>query len=538
MKLKIFIGALFILHCALSIFHLNHTKMWDDEASVVWFAKNYNQYGKIIGYDGANLFSYRNGQLINDELVYNNPPLDIYFTSYVIKYFGDDDFTVRLSFAIVGMVALFIFLLCLKIITAKDEKWFAYSAALLLLSINYLLIEGNARYYSLNFFFGAISLWATLKVTSHSGNGIYRNIGFLSLQLISIYFLFLSHYLAAICWWLMCFFILWQFKQIKISFRHRFTWVAVFMNLILFLILAKYFMDHQVLNRPDMANDDNIFTKYFKLTGWLLNDLNRSNIIPLWSVLLFIYLGIFKRKLLSPDFKRMVGFSLIFIGASWLLNPQSTSKSTCFDLRYIYVVIPVLYLWAGYLLKLLHEKFKTGKYIAVVLVLISVNSTLLCYIPESTPVRWLLPNYIKERSEPYPTAYSASLDYINKNFKNRTKILTIPGYHNTVFLRYVADKIEITNTLDQNTPLSKEVVKNLGMDCLYIGNCKPEYIFQFGTEDKLDPYPYTAKDYKYIDTIPIYAFGIDISRPELFWHSFGPKKDFDLKTEALYIYHD
>ncbi len=142
------------------------------------------------------------------------------------------------------------------------------------------------------------------------------------------------------------------------------------------------------------------------------------------------------------------------------------------------------------------------------------------------------------RLEPYPTAYSESIDYINKNFKKRTKILTVPGYHNTVFLRYVSDKIEITNTLDNNTPLSKAVVDSLGLNCLYIGNCKPEYIFLFGTDDKLDPYPYGPEDYKYIDTIPVYAFGIDITRPELFWHSFGPKKNIDLQKEALYIFHD
>jgi hypothetical protein len=538
MKLKLFIGALFVLHCCLSIFHLNHTTMWDDEASVVWFAKNYNQYGKIVGYDGDNIFSYRNGQLINNELVYNNPPLDIYFTSYVIKYFGEDDYTVRLSFAIAGMIALIFYLLCIRMITSRDNKWFAYTSVLLLLSVNYLMIEGNSRYYSLTFLFGAISLWATLKITHREEKKLWVIIGYLVLQLVAIYFLFLSHYLAAMCWWLMCFYIFWQFKQVKISFRDAFTNVAVILNFILFVIIAEYIYSHNALSRPDMSNDDSLPVKYFKLFGWLMNDLNRANIIPLWSVLLFGFLLLFRRHLISPSFKRVVWFTSVFMLASYLWNPQSTSKSTCFDLRYIYVVIPILYLWIGYLLKLLHENLKPGKYIAAVLVLIYINSTIICYIPESTPPRWLLPNFIKERVEPYPTAYSEAIDYIQTNFDGRKRILTIPGYHNTVLLRYVPDKIEITNTLDAKTPLRKSVIDSLGMNCLYMGNCKPEYIFQFGTEDKLDPYPYKASDYTYIDTIPIYAFGIDISRPELYWHSFGPKKIVDINKEALYIYHD
>jgi hypothetical protein len=512
--------------------------MWDDEASVVWFAKNYNQYGEIVGYDGTNIFSYRNGQLINNQLVYNNPPLDIYFTSYVIKFFGEDDFTVRLSFALVGMIALIFYLICFRILTEKDDKWFGYTSVILLLSVNYLMIEGNSRYYSLTFLFGAISLLMSFIIAKKPERKLWAKLGLIILQLISIYFLFLSHYLAAMCWWLMCFFVMWQYKQIRINFKDAFTVITILLNLVLFAIVVKYIFDHDALSRPDMKNDDPLLIKYFKLLGWLFNDLNRSNIIPVWTIPLFVFLMVFRKKLISIPFRRIVFSALVFLAASYFWNPQSTSKSTCFDLRYVYVVIPVLYLLVGYLLKLLHENIKAGKYISFILILVYINSTLLCYIPVSTPPRLLLPNFIKERVEPYPTAYSEAISYIRKNFAQRTRILTIPGYHNTVLLRYVPDLIEITNTLDQNTPLKKNMIDSLGMSCLFIGHCKPEYIFQFGTEDKLDAYPYKASDYKYIDTIPIYAFGIDITRPELYWHSFGPQKIRDMSKEALYIYHD
>ncbi len=538
MKLKLLIGLLFILHCGLSIFHLNHTPMWDDEASVVWFAKNYNKYGEIVGYDGDNIFSYRNGQLINNELKYNNPPLDIYFTSYIIKYIGEDDFTVRMSFAVVGMLALIFYLLIFKIIADKDDKWFLYSSALLLLSVNYLMIEGNSRYYSLTFLFGAISLLMSFLIAKKPERKLSSKIGFIIIQLISIYFLFLSHYLAAICWWLMVFFVLWQHKQIKINLKDKFTIITVILNIVLLAVLVKYIIDENALSRPDMSNDDSFVMKYFKLFGWLFNDLNRLNIIPLWSIPLLIYLVIAKKKLLSAHFRKMVLFSLIFLGASYLLNPQSTSKSTCFDVRYIYVILPVLYMVLGYLLKMLHENFKMGKTFAMVALILLINTTWLFYIPESTPPRFLLPSFIKERIQPYPTAYSEVLKYIDENFHERKKILTIPGYHNTVLLRYVPEKIEITNTLDVTTPLSKSVIDTLGMQCLYIGKCKPDYIIQFGTEDKLDPYPYSRLDYQYIDTIQVYAFGIDVTRPELFWHSFGPRKINDISKEALYIYHN
>jgi len=538
MKQKLFILFLFILHVGLSVFHLNQTPMWDDEASVVWFAKNYNEYGKIVGYDGENIFSYRNGQLINNELVYNNPPLDIYFTSYIIKWVGDDDFTIRMSFALVGMLALVFYLLIFKMIANKDNKWFLYSSVLLLLSVNYLLIEGNSRYYSLTFLFGAISLFISFLIVKKPERNMLSKILLIVIQLVSIYFLFLSHYLAAMCWWLMVFFVLWQHKQFKFSFKDKFSIITVLLNLVLLVFIVRYIIAENALSRPDMSNDDSFFLKYFKLFGWLWNDLNRLNIIPLWSIPLLIFLMVARKKIISIDFKKMIFFSLLFLGASFLLNPQSTSKSTCFDVRYIYVILPILYMVMGYLLKLVHENFKLGKFVSITMLLLLINTTWLFYIPESTPPRLLLPNFIKERVEPYPTAYTEVLKYIDAHFNGRKKILTIPGYHNTVLLRYVPDKIEITNTLDVTTPLSKAVVDSLGMQCLYIGNCKPEYIFQFGTEDKLNAYPYKPSDYKYIDTIPVYAFGIDVTRPELFWHSFGPMKIKDINKEALYIYHD
>lgn len=538
MKTKLLIAFLFVAHCGLSFYHLNHTTMWDDEASVVWFAKNYNKYGDILGYDGDNIFSYRNGQLINNNLVYNNPPLDIYFTSYIIKYIGDTDFIVRMSFNIAGIIALVFYLSCMKIITGNNQIWYTCSAVLLLLSVNYLLIEGNSRYYSLNFLFGAVSLWSTLKLITNKGRPLTNRILFLLLQAIAIYLLFLSHYFAAFCWWAMCLFIMLRQGVIKISWKDRYTWFIVLVHLILFAFTTHYFITHNALHRPDMTNEDSTLIKYVKLLGWLFNDLNRSNIIPMWSVLVFIGLFIFAKEKMSSNFRRMAEFTLIFLLLSYLLNPQSTSRSTCFDVRYIYVIIPLLYLWIGYLLYLVYQVKSFGKVLVVAFITIYVNTTWLCYIPESTPPRFLLPSFVKERIEPYPTAYSESIKYINSNFSERKKILTIPGFHNTVFLRYVSDKINITNTLDEQSPLSRKIIDSLGMNCLYIGKCKPDYIFLFGNYGEINGYPYKVSDYAYIDTIPVFASGIDITRPELFWHSFGPRKVEDTDRDMLYILHN
>lgn len=512
--------------------------MWDDEASVVWFAKNYNQHGKILGYDGTHLFSYRNGQLINNELVYNNPPLDIYYAAFVIRHFGETDFILRFSFALLGFVALGIFIWCFRLITEKDKIWFVFSSSILILSVNYLLIEANTRYYALTFLFASISLLATLKIVEKPEKKYVQKVLLLLLQLSSIYFLFLSHYLAAVCWWLMCGIILLQHHQIRISLKDKFTNTVVLLYLSLFAIIVHYIISEQVLHRPDLENKDGLLTKYSKLTEWLFVDLHRLNITPLWLIPAFIVLFIFKKHFLSKSLGRLMIYLTVFLVAMVALNPQPTSHSLSFDIRYLYVIIPILYLLMGYLFKLLYERIRWGKIISIGLAVIFINSTLLSAIPSDGGPQWLLPNFVKERMNPYPTAYSEAINYIQKNFNKRKKILTLPGFHNTVLFRYVPDKIQITNTLNKNTALSKSLIDSLGQHCLYIGNCKPEYVFQFGSTETLEDYPFKASDFKFVDTILIYAYGVDVSRPELYWHSFGPKKIKDSTAEALYIFHD
>ncbi|GAA4452263.1 hypothetical protein GCM10023092_10960 [Rurimicrobium arvi] len=511
--------------------------MWDDEASVVWFAKNYNREGKIVAYDRQNIFSYRNGQLIDNQLGYNNPPVDIYYAAAVIRKFGDSDRVLRIAFTLPGILALLMYLGCLRKLTDEDNTWFAYTATLLTLSVNYLLIEQNVRYYSLNFLFAALSLLATLNVI---GNTTKRSrIFWLLLQVAALYLLFLSHSLAAVCWWAMCLWLMYRGKVLRFSFRHRLSVTIAAANALLFVADAYFFISQNSLNRPDLNNRDNWIVKYRKLAEWLFVDLNALNVLPLIAALILLLIFLFRRKTLSPAMKTLLEAETIFLLLILILNPQPTSASAHFDVRYLYIILPLLYAWTAYLLTVLHRINAWGKVAAITATGIFVCSTLFSCIPSPDGPRLLLPSYIEERSKPFPTAYSALIQYIHQHFDGRKKILTLPGYHNTVLLRYVPELIELTNTLDSaTTPLSHRTVDSLNMHCLYIGACKPDYVFQFGSTETLADYPFKVTDFRFSDTLWIYAAEVDITRPELFWHSFGPRALSDSSRQALYIFHD
>ena len=67
---------IFIVCCYLSLSRLGDTYFWDDEAQVGIIAKNLADQGKLTGWDGRNLYAYRNGTLLDEDLRPINPPLD------------------------------------------------------------------------------------------------------------------------------------------------------------------------------------------------------------------------------------------------------------------------------------------------------------------------------------------------------------------------------------------------------------------------------------------------------------------------------
>lgn len=537
MKLRLYLLFLIITHCILALWRPDHTLMWDDEASVVWFAKNYNREGNIIAYDGHNIFSYRNGQLIDNQLSYNNPPMDIYYAAAVIKYFGEADNTLRIAFTIPGIIALLLYLGCLRKMSDSDDTWFAYTATLLSLSVNYLLIEQNVRYYSLNFLLAASALFATLKFID--SNRRANKLLWLIVQLLSLYLLFICHSLAATCWWAMCLWLMFRKHTIQFHPKHHTTRVVVAAHSALFAANAYFFVSQNALNRPDLRNQDSLLVKYKKLIEWLLVDLNALNVLPLSVALALLLLYVFQRRKLPLSFRILLEAGTLFLLLILLLNPQPTSQSDHFDVRYLYIILPLLYAWVAYLLSRLHRAGRFGPISAITLSGVFICSSLFSCIPSPDGPRWLLPAYVAEKSKPFPTAYSELLQYIDRHFDGKKKILTLPGFHNTVLLRYRPEKIEITNTLDPQTcPLSPNTIDSLRMHCLYIGACKPDYVFQFGVAETLADYPFKAGDFRVCDTLWIYAHEVDITRPELFWHSFGPRPLQDSSRQALYIFHD
>jgi hypothetical protein len=110
---------------------------------------------------------------------------------------------------------------------------------------------------------------------------------------------------------------------------------------------------------------------------------------------------------------------------------------------------------------------------------------------------------------------------------------------------YTGDKFRFCCLLDARTPLPVETVRNLTAP-LFMEEHFPDWFIAFGAQrtasKSLKYFSRTRTrngevvqfDYHLVKTLDVYWF--DTSRPELPWHSFGPKTDFDRRFEGVYIF--
>ena len=132
---------------------LGSARLWDDESQVTIMAKNLNQTGELTGWDGRNLYAYRNGGALDAHLRPVNPPLDIWLDALSFKVLGMSAWSARIPFVILGLAAL-LFLFSILEQEFKDEYWlklFIFIA--FAFSCTYLLNIRQARYYACSLLF-------------------------------------------------------------------------------------------------------------------------------------------------------------------------------------------------------------------------------------------------------------------------------------------------------------------------------------------------------------------------------------------------
>ena len=148
----------------LFFFNLGNQYLWQDEAQTALISKTILTYGIPHGYDGQNSFSQELGRDYTKNYVWIlHPWLPFYVIAAFFKLFGVNTFVSRLPAALFGIGTVFLTWYFCKALW--QSRTIAFTAAfLLLVSVPFLLLSRQCRYYSIAAFFSLLGLYAYVRI--------------------------------------------------------------------------------------------------------------------------------------------------------------------------------------------------------------------------------------------------------------------------------------------------------------------------------------------------------------------------------------
>ncbi|MEK9144364.1 MAG: glycosyltransferase family 39 protein, partial [Elusimicrobiota bacterium] len=136
--------------------NLDNRYLWDDEAETALLAKSVLRAGVPMAWDGRDLISQECGSDYDANYLWRQTPwLQVYLTALSFRLFGADTLTARLPFAVFGVRSI-VSLYVLTLSLFEDRTLALLSAALLALSVPFLLHVRQDRYYAVAVF---ASIW-------------------------------------------------------------------------------------------------------------------------------------------------------------------------------------------------------------------------------------------------------------------------------------------------------------------------------------------------------------------------------------------
>jgi 4-amino-4-deoxy-L-arabinose transferase-like glycosyltransferase len=140
--------------------NLGNRYLWQDEAQTALVSKTILTYGVPRGYDGKNFFSQEGGAEYGENYIWRwHTWLPFYILAAFYKVFGVSTFVSRLPFALFGFGTVILTYFFAEALWPK-RRIAAILAGLLAVSVPFLLLSRQCRYYSMVMFFVLLSLYA------------------------------------------------------------------------------------------------------------------------------------------------------------------------------------------------------------------------------------------------------------------------------------------------------------------------------------------------------------------------------------------
>jgi hypothetical protein len=546
---------MFLVAAYLALVRLDNTAFWDDEAHIAIMARNFLHTGTWTGWDGRNLLAYGNGIVLEPNLRHIIPQLDAPLMAISFALFGVSTWAGRFPFVVAGLLTLLVFARFLKREFPGQRALQLFAFTLLAFSVQFLLAVRTCRYYALAILFALLVFTAYRRCLEDR-----RTIDFVWLGLWSL-LLFLTSCLnggaflgALAVVHLVCHRHTWKVRE----------WTRAAMAVAIFLIGA---VPYAVVNRIWDFPLPVIQPWYQRKTIMLLANLNSLNTLGLsWLValgLVFFFASRLTRRALpeganprddganastghnSTVTRRAAEWAVLTLGYVFfvsMLSPVEFFTPFGEALRYLFPLLPFIAALNGVFLWFVLQRMRL---LAVALFILLISTNLLSLIPRERVLQLTLPYYVGEVHQPYQTAYSQVIRFLDTHAKPDERVLAIPDHMNYPLMFYRGDRLRFTGLLNRRTHLSLQTIAVLPAPLLAEENF-PDWLIAFGNRNMANESlrffsrPHLEKgqrvEYLYQLFTTLDVFFEQTQRPEIPWHSFGPHRDFNRAKDAVYVY--
>ena len=494
--------------------------LWDDEAMDALNAKAILKSGDTVSMIDQNLVAYRDGLLLVKGRQQGMPPLPGYLAAIGIHVFGNSAIAARILFALCGVITITMIMVFAFRLGLQPFQ-LALVSFVMLTNVSFLLYFRNCHYYG-----------PGIMLTTASLILYYREIKTLKGQLLlglASGFLLLSNYTWFIALYacLVIDLLIWRRYLLKSSFS---VFLRIFTPPFLAGLLILWRWNPLGTKLGGYLHQNSLHQR-MKLFFWNWRDLNVCEFISLGVVLLAIFLAISSKENII---RRLLVSLIIYIITITILSTQLLSETSLADVRYMAGCLPICIAITSYAVIVLVQK---NIILGLVFALIACGTNIFnggAFWEGG--VRSLICQYIVEIFSPVEDPYTPASQWISRTLKPGATIMVLPDYM-TYPLMYHAPNATYA------WQLSPEQQSNAQFKDLppihFQGKEFPEYIMVFGplvsqVDSTLSNWDLHGIHYKRIATIN--TFWKDLYRPEIFWRVFKPLKEYDLNSQAIYIY--
>ena len=168
--------------------NLSNQYLWQDEAQTATISKTILKFGIPVGYDGKNYFSQEFGFEYGKDYVWKwHTWFSFYLAAASFAIFGQTTFAARFPFALFGIATVILIYFFSKALF-QSRRLAATATVLVLISVPFLILSRQCRYYSPVMFFCVLGLFAYLRILEREKYAVPTFI-------ISSTLLFHSHYI-------------------------------------------------------------------------------------------------------------------------------------------------------------------------------------------------------------------------------------------------------------------------------------------------------------------------------------------------------